>query len=218
MGFHFGVVQLPANDGYEGVIVLNAELALTPRDILDYEQFKRWQSTQGRELAPGVVVTMIMSPEPAPKRKILPSDDIALFKAIFGRFVANVDRYDMRSRLHASPPFPLQTQTLEKFVRFSAFKNDRRVRPDGSLLPGTYVTSERDAGVVPSGFAVVGRYALPNPISATNRFDIEVPGGISGLVGTVLPAFGQSGGGVEIELTNGAPPKSVKAHNTIPEY
>jgi hypothetical protein len=218
MGFHFGVVQSPASGGHEGVIVLNAELALTPSDILDSYQLKRWQDTQEKEFFPGVVITMIMSPEPAPKRKIGPSEDIALFKSTFGRFVANVDRYYMCPMLHASPLFPLLTKTSEKFVRFSAFINDRRVRHDGSLLPGSYVTSERDAEFVPSGFAVVGRYALPNPISANNRFDIVVASGTSGLVGTVLSAFGQAGGGVEIELTNGAPPGSVRGPTTIPEY
>ena len=114
--------------------------------------------------------------------------------------------------------FPLQTKSPERFVRFSAFRNDRRVHQDGSLLPGTYVTSERDAGCTPSGFAAVGRYALPNPMPAINRFDIAIPKGTSGLVGTVAPAFGQAGGGVEIELTNGTPPGSVTGPTTILEY
>jgi hypothetical protein len=206
MGFHFGVTQ--PSEKYnksEGVIVLNAQLALTPKDILDFWLFERWQETQGREIVPGVVATMIMAPEPAPKRSILPSEDAALFIATFGNFVANSDRYEMRSKLHASPPFPLQTREPEYFVRFSAFKNDRRVGADGSLLPGTYVTSKRDAEHVPSGFAAVGRYALPNPMSAIHRFDALAPGGTVGWVGTVLPSFGQSGGGVEIKLTKGLP-------------
>ena len=218
MGFHFGVLELPVGRDHEGVIVLNAELALAARDILNFQLFERWLSTQGREVAPGVVVTMILAPEPAPKRRIIPSGDVMLFKDTFDRFVPNDFRYDVRTRLHASPPFPLNIKEAENLVRFSAFRNDRRIRPDGSLLPGTYVTSGRDAGVVPSGFAAVARYALPNPISAINRFDIEVAGGTPGLVGTVLPAFGQSGGGVEIELTKGAPPGSLKSRTTIPEH
>lgn len=217
MGFHFGMVRL-SDAKHEGVIVLNGELALTSGDLLNFERFRTWRLTQGREIAPGVVVTMIMAPEPAPKRQILPSEDVALFKSTFGRFIGNVERYDVRTSLHASPPFPLQSQGPEKFVRFSAFGNDRRVRPDGSLLPGTYVTSERDAAVIPSGFAAVGRYALPNPIAAIHRFDIEIVGGVAGLVGTVLPAFGQAGGGVEIELTGGAPAGSVKSRTMIAEY
>jgi hypothetical protein len=219
MGFHFGILQSSAqNVGGEGVMVLNAQLALTPRDILDFESIRRWQWTRGRELVSGVTVTAVMAPEPAPIRRIVPSDDVVLFTSAFGRFIAVTERFELRDKLHASPPFPLQTHTPEPFGRFSAFKNDRRVRPDGSLLAGTYVTSERDAGHAPSGYAVVARYALPNPMSAINRTDILVPAQTSGLVGTVLPAFGQSGGGVEVELTNGASAGSVTRRTTIPEY
>lgn len=217
MGFHFGMLRLPETKD-EGVIVLNGELALSPADLLGFERFMAWHLTREREVAPGVTVTMTLAPEPAPKRQISPSEDVTLFKSTFGRFISNVERYDVRTTVHASPPFPLQSQGHETFVRFSAFRNDRRVRPDGSLLPGTYVTSGRDATVVPSGFAAVGRYALPNPIAAIHRFDIEMAGGVAGLVGTVLPAFGQAGGGVEIELTEGAPPGSVTSRATIAEY
>ncbi len=217
MGFHFGEMQAAESSSERiGLIVLNAELALAPKDITDFERLNRWLLTQGVGLPSGI--KFIMAPEPAPMRKIVPSENIDLFKFTFGRFIANVDRFDMRSRIHASPPFQLLTKGPEEFVRFSAFQNDRRVRPDGSILPGTYVTSKRDTLCAPSGYAVVGRYALPNPVSATNRFDMLVPGGTSGLVGTVSPAFGQSGGGVEIEFVNGTPPGSVKQHATIPEY
>jgi hypothetical protein len=67
-------------------------------------------------------------------------------------------------------------------------------------------------------FAVVGRYALPNLLPATYRFDIAVAMGVPGLVGTVSPAFGQAGGGVEVELTVGAPAGSLTRRSTIPEY
>jgi hypothetical protein len=219
MGFHFGVLSaLTPAEREDGVIVLNGELAVSSRDILDFEMFDRWQWTQGKEFSPGIRSTLIMAPEPAPKRVITPSDDVALFRHTFGRFVTSAERYEVRGRLHASPPFPFQAQISEELVRFSAFRNDRRIRPDGSLLPGTYVTNKRDAAFAPSGFAVVGQYALPNPIAAGNRFDIKVPPQTAGLVGTVLPAFGQAGGGVEIELTKGAPPNSLKAQTAIPEY
>lgn len=218
MGFHFGTVQSATLDNPGGVIVLNSELAIEPSDILNFERFKRWHLMQGTEVSPGVVITMVMAPQPAPIADIVPSEDLALFRSTFGAFFTHIERYEMRSNIHASPPFTLQIRKPEKFVRFSAFKNDRRVRSDRSLLPGSYVTSERDAGFAPSGFAVVGRYALPNPVSATNRFDIAIPGKTPGLVGTVLPAFGQAGGGVEIELINGAPPGSVNGPTVIPEY
>jgi hypothetical protein len=92
------------------------------------------------------------------------------------------------------------------------------VLANGGLLAGTYVTSERDANHATTGFAVVGRYALPNPLPAIHRFEIAIAAPLPCLAGTVSPAFGQAGGGVEIELTIGAPPGSVTNRLTIPEY
>ena len=84
------------------------------------------------------------------------------------------------------------------FVRYSAFENDRRIRKDGSVVRGTYVTTETDALHWPppygwSGLAVVGRYALPSPAPAIYRFLME-PSRVSITCGTVTPAHGQSGG------------------------
>ena len=198
MGYHFGMVQSSEGEGVEGVIVLNARFALTSIEIRNADRFA--------------------APPFAPERLVVPSNDVSLFKSSFGHLIANMSIYASRSVLHASPAFPLLTNSSELLVRFSAFSGDRRVSPDGSVLPGTYVTSERDAAFSPSGFAVVGRYAPPNMLPAVHRFDITVPARTAGLVGTVVPAFGQAGGGVEIELKDGAARGSVTGRSTIPEY
>jgi hypothetical protein len=153
-----------------------------------------------------------------PERSVKPFNDVDTFLKTFGRLISNAGAYRSRKTLHASPPFQFNTKPKEQFVRFSAFMKDRRVQSDRSLLAGTYVTSERDANFAPSGFAVVGRYALPNIMPAIYRFDIVVPSGTPGLVGTVAPAFAQAGGGVDIEFTAGTPPGSVTGPSTIPEY
>ncbi len=89
------------------------------------------------------------------------------------------------------------------FHRFSAFNPDRRVDPtSGSLLPGTYVAPESEIPFVPTGFTAVGRFALPNNLPASHHYVIEVPAGTSVDFGTVAPAFGQAGGGVEAYLKN----------------
>ena len=44
-----------------------------------------------------------------------------------------------------------QTGPNELFKRFSAYANDRRLQPDGSLLPGTYATTDADARLVTTG-------------------------------------------------------------------
>lgn len=93
------------------------------------------------------------------------------------------------------------------YFRFSADRSDRRVDPKtGDFAAGTYATTYNDLRMVPSGFSAVGRYALPNPLSAkyvypivtsaTNKKPIHI--------GTVVPNFGQAGGGVEVCFPKGA--------------
>lgn len=104
--------------------------------------------------------------------------------------------------LQASMPSSLVKKVVlhsnRAFHRFSAFNPDRRVNPKtGDFLPGTYATPESEVPFVPSGFAAVGRFALPNNLPASHHYVIEAPAGTTVAFGTVAPAFGQAGGGVE---------------------
>jgi hypothetical protein len=89
------------------------------------------------------------------------------------------------------------------FHRFSAFKPDRRVDPvTGDFLAGTYAAPASEVPFVPTGFVAVGRFALPNILPASFHYEIEAPAGTTVDFGTVAPAFGQSGGGVEAYFAN----------------
>jgi hypothetical protein len=89
------------------------------------------------------------------------------------------------------------------FHRFSAFCPDRRVNPStGSFVAGTFATPESEIPFIPTGFAAVGRLALPNNLPASYHYVIEAPSGTTVDFGTVAPAFGQAGGGVEAYFTN----------------
>jgi len=44
---------------------------------------------------------------------------------------------------------------------------------------------------------MMGRFALPNNLPASYRYEIEAPVGTAVDFGTVAPALGQAGGGVE---------------------
>jgi hypothetical protein len=89
------------------------------------------------------------------------------------------------------------------FHRFSAFNPDRRVDPlTGSFLAGTYAAPASEVPFVPTGFVAVGRFALPNNLPASFHYEIEAPTGTSVDFGTVAPAFGQAGGGVEAYFAN----------------
>jgi hypothetical protein len=110
-----------------------------------------------------------------------------------------------------------KTKADEVFKRFSAYANDRRVASDGSLLAGTYATTEEDAKNVKTGKDAVARYALPNPAPASNVFTVRPNKDTDVQRGIVEPAFGQPGGGVEVIFTNGTQPKTVTGPTKIPD-
>ncbi len=90
------------------------------------------------------------------------------------------------------------------YYRYCSYYRDRRIHsPTGNFLPGTFATTFNDIHFVPSGFAAVGRYALPNPASARFLFQI-VTFDRPNLIGTATPNFGQAGGGVEVLFEHGA--------------
>ncbi|MEQ8241569.1 MAG: hypothetical protein RIA69_20315 [Cyclobacteriaceae bacterium] len=115
------------------------------------------------------------------------------------------------------PPYSYKTKNGDEFRRLSAFKNDRRIGSNGNLIKGSYGTTKSDLTVVPSGTAAVGRYALPNRIAACYIFQIIPPPGTLLYFGTVTPAYGLCGGGVEVYFPNGCPSNSVRLIGTLNE-
>jgi hypothetical protein len=85
------------------------------------------------------------------------------------------------------------------FYRFLSSASDPRYIA-GQLTAGTYLTTVRDKRYANSGFATVGRYALPIPLPASYVRKYTLPKGTVINVGTVGPMFGQAGGGVEVQL------------------
>ena len=99
------------------------------------------------------------------------------------------------------------------FHRFSAFYPDKRINPQtGDFAAGTYATPDSEVPFAPTGFAAVGRFALPNNLPASYHYTIEAPTGTVVAFGTVAPAFGQAGGGVEAYF-----PESV-VNQKVPPY
>ncbi len=110
-----------------------------------------------------------------------------------------------------------ETEKGEIFKRFTAYKNDRRITARGSLLRGTYATTEEDARNVKTGKEAVERYALPNPKPAIYRFTIEPEEDTKIKKGIVQPAYGHKGGGVEVIFVDGTTDNTVTGPDTIPE-
>ena len=103
------------------------------------------------------------------------------------------------------------------FKRFSAYQNDRRDRPDKSLSPGSYATTEADARNVRTGAEAVARYALPDPKPASYVVTVRPNAATSIQTGTVAPAFGQPGGGVEVIFPAGTQPATVTGPTKLPD-
>ena len=115
-------------------------------------------------------------------------------------------RADRASEQPASDANPELSNADERFLRYSAFQNDRRMNPVRSVKPGTYVTTRTDGMThVKTGMDAVRRYALPRPVPAVNRFELKPPTPIKVRRGTVAPAYGQPGGGKEVIFDDGAP-------------
>lgn len=116
---------------------------------------------------------------------------------------------------HLLHPQPLVTTVnkspVRAYFRYSAFPKDRRVLDNGDFVQDTYATTFNDIRMVPSGFAAVGRYALPNPLSARYVY-IILTDTTPFLVGTTVPNYGQAGGGVEVYFKYGAKAFSGMPH------
>lgn len=109
-----------------------------------------------------------------------------------------------RPEISAAPQFrAISRKRPHSYYRFSVSPRDHRVAANGDYLPDTYATTYADLHFVPSGFAAVGRYALPNPASARFVHQLTTFDRPSRM-GTVTPNFGQAGGGVEVLFASGA--------------
>lgn len=116
--------------------------------------------------------------------------------------------------------FPLLGRLILKsetvFFRFTSRSTDTRFSA-GHLDADTYLTSQNDRALVNSGFGAVGRYALPLPLPACFVHKYRLPAGTYLAVGTVAPAYGQAGGGVEVKTVSTTPVVHIST-TTIDEF
>ena len=103
----------------------------------------------------------------------------------------------------------------EVFKRFVAYSTDIRLRSDGSWTDATYATTEDDAKNVKTGSEAVKRYALPNKAPASHVWTGKPNKDTKIKRGTVQPAFGEPGGGVEVIFPEGTQPHTVTGPEKI---
>ncbi len=94
-------------------------------------------------------------------------------------------------------PFTGSTQPGDTYYRCEPYPTSRRLIAPNTIAAGTYAIPQSEDGFYPTGFSAVGRYALPCFFPACYKWTINpTPGPVN--CGTVVPQFGQAGGGVEI--------------------
>jgi hypothetical protein len=120
--------------------------------------------------------------------------------------------------IHGHLPFTGITQTGDVFYRCEHWATSRRVRlGTNDILSNTYGFPASELPFVPTGFAAVGRYALPDLPPACRLYEISPPLNYSLQCGACVPLYGQAGGGVEVmfpkAFTNActlSPPKLLR--------
>jgi hypothetical protein len=196
MGFQVVEISRPYAREEEVWIAFNAELALAFDDKLE---MRRWSEHRS-----AIPVEWLRDQAVEPGR-LYQQPRVVVSRAGVGLQAVT---YGPSSRV-APAPLSLVKQSVTiagaQYRRFSAFRYDKRVNPHtGDFSPGTYATTVVDEPLSPSGFAAVGRYALPNVSAASFVHSLTTGVGVVVHSGTVAPAYGQSGGGVEVFFPNGA--------------
>lgn len=105
-----------------------------------------------------------------------------------------------------SLPLTKRTRSGDVFYRCEHWPTSKRINPTtGVVAKGTYAFPLLEKEFVRSGFAAVGRFALPSVLPACRRYKLKPPASTTYRCGACVPLFGQAGGGVEVEF-----PRSFK--------
>lgn len=198
MGFYVAMARAP-NDLADRIYVIAGDNYLLP--IVDPDYFCV------SDLLEGTPFPVALTP-PSPPGPVSPAAaGQPMTLAITSTAWSNVAQLPPGYRPVAGAIPLLATATLgapTPFYRYIGSPNDPRFMA-GSLARDTYLTCELDRAYANTGFAAVGRYALPLPVPASYVHIYVLPAHTKLLVGTALPSFGQAGGGVEVKLPAAAP-------------
>ena len=100
-------------------------------------------------------------------------------------------------------PFSGTTEANDVHYRCESWPTSIRIDlQNNKVLAGTFGFPASELPFVPTGFAAVGRYALPNLPPACRRYELQPPDGTLVNCGASVPLNGQSGGGVEVLFPN----------------
>ena len=102
-------------------------------------------------------------------------------------------------------PFTSRVEANDVFYRYEPFPTSRRIdRKTKKIAVDTFAVPASETPFLPTGLSVVARLALPNLFPATFCWAIQPRRKDQFMCGASVPAFGQSGGGVEVKFHKGA--------------
>jgi|SRR6267154_48217 len=100
-------------------------------------------------------------------------------------------------------PFSGATEANDVFYRCEPWPTSKRVNQSkNEIVAATYACPASELPFLPTGFAAVGRYALPNLLPACFRWELQPTAGSAVHCGASVPLYGQAGGGVEVRFNN----------------
>lgn len=100
-------------------------------------------------------------------------------------------------------PFAKRTQANEIYYRCEPWPKSVRIQQNiKRILAHTFACPGSEVPFLTSGFATVGRYALPNLMPHCYRWELQPVAGAMLDCGASVPLYGQAGGGVEVRFRN----------------
>jgi hypothetical protein len=161
---------------------------------------KLWFDRETPAISPQAESQLLMSLDPVDVEiSYSPPRDLSVMGVILNPALYLPPTPPRPAYIYGHLPFDGTTQANDVFYRCEHWLTSRRVLlPTGDVLAGTYGFPESELGFVPTGFAAVGRYALPDLPPACRRYEIRPPAGYILKCGAAVPLYGQAGGGVEV--------------------
>ncbi len=225
MGYQIGRAKIPSGRIVRGYI-LNSSIFVSISDVEQAKQDTNVRLLLGLGLISAELNVALKSVRETEKADVIELErrPVSSLKGV--RTVKSAELRNFSARLEevlagrtgAAKDAPItSTERNEIFRRFSHFKNDFRVTSSRGLSAGTFATTGVDAIHVKTGMDAVHRYALPDKRPANQRFSIAPPESTPLQRGIAQPAYGETGGGIEVIFVDGSPDNTVTGPVEIPE-
>lgn len=200
------VVRLPEESGWFGYVI--GDLVFMTIDRTSVEQLSGLLSEpwmRGADFPDGVGIPhqrafedwLASLPEAASPDDPVPRSELLAFGLIVPRYLPPAP--SRPASVYGHLPFGWRCGSNDVFYRCEPWPKSRRIdQGTRTIKHGTYACPASELPFIPTGFAAIARYALPNLTPACFRWELQPVAGTVLDCGASVPLYGQSGGGVEV--------------------